>query len=94
MPSTVSPSLRGPTSSALRSGCPTTLNIADEAYYIAKAIARDRNRGLGQVVGELILQSSKGAKGASIEMSGYGFPTFRCTRPVTTEDVKALDDEG
>jgi hypothetical protein len=72
----------------------TTLNIADEAYYIAKAIARDRNRSLGQVVGELILQSSKGAKGASIEMSGYGFPTFRCTRPVTTEDVKALDDEG
>jgi len=23
----------------------------------------------------------------------HGFPTFRCTRPVTTEDVKALDDE-
>jgi hypothetical protein len=26
-------------------------------------------------------------------MSDYGFPTFRCARPVTTEDVKALDDE-
>ena len=71
----------------------TTLDISDEAYYIAKAIARDQNRSLGRVVGDLILQSSKGAKGASIEMSDYGFPTFRCTRPVTTEDVKALDDE-
>ena len=71
----------------------TTLDISDEAYYIAKAIARDRNRSLGRVVGDLILQSSKGAKGASIEMSDYGFPTFRCGRPVTTEDVKALDDE-
>ena len=71
----------------------TTLDISDEAYYIAKAIARDRNRSLGRVVGDLILQSSKGAKGASIEMSDYGFPTFRCARPVTTEDVKALDDE-
>jgi hypothetical protein len=48
----------------------TTLDISDEAYYIAK------NRSLGRVVGDLIPQSSKGAKGASIEMSAYGFPTF------------------
>ena len=71
----------------------TTLDIPDEAYYIARAIARDQNRSLGRVVGDLILQSAKGAKGASITMSDYGFPTFRCNRPVTTEDVKALDDE-
>lgn len=71
----------------------TTLDISDEAYYLAKAIARDQNRSLGRVVGDLILQSAKGAKGASIEMSDYGFPTFRCGRPVTTEDVRALDDE-
>jgi hypothetical protein len=71
----------------------TTLDISDEAYYLAKAIARDQNRSLGRVVGDLILRSSKGAKGASIRMSDYGFPTFRCSRPVTTDDVKALDDE-
>ena len=71
----------------------TTLDIPDEAYYLAKAIARDRNRSLGRVVADLILQSSKGTKGASINMSDYGFPTFRCSRPVTTEDVEALDDE-
>ena len=71
----------------------TTLDIADEACYIAKAIARDRNRSLGRVVGDLILQSAKGSKDAAITMSDYGFPVFRCTRPVTTEDVKALDDE-
>jgi hypothetical protein len=71
----------------------TTLDISDEAYYIAKAIARDQNRSLGRVVGDLILQSTKGAKSAAIKMSDYGFPTFRCSRPVTSEDVKALDDE-
>lgn len=71
----------------------TTLDIPDKAYYIAKAIARDRNSSLGRVVGDLILQSAAGAKGATIQMSEYGFPTFRCTRPVTTEDVKALDEE-
>ena len=71
----------------------TTLDISDEAYYLAKAIARDQNRSLGREVGDLILQSSKGAKGSAIKMSDYGFPTFRCARPVTTEDVKALNDE-
>jgi len=71
----------------------TTLDISDDAYYIAKAIARDQNRSLGRVVGELIVQSAKGSKSASIGMSDYGFPTFHCVRPVTTEDVRALDDE-
>jgi hypothetical protein len=72
----------------------TTLDIPDEPYYLAKAIARDLNRSLGQVVGDLILQAAHGAKAATIEMSDYGFPTFRCSRPVTTEDVKALEDEA
>jgi hypothetical protein len=71
----------------------TTLDIPDQSYYIAKAIARDLNRSLGQVVGELILQAAHSGKGATIQMSDYGFPTFRCSRPVTTEDVKALEDE-
>lgn len=71
----------------------TTIDISDEAYYIAKAIARDQNRSLGRVVGDLILQSAMGSKNASIQMSDYGFPTFRCARPVTTGDVEALDDE-
>jgi hypothetical protein len=70
----------------------TTLDISDEAYHLAKAIARDQNRSLAQVVSDLILQSAKGANGADIAMSGYGFPSFRCTRPVTSEDVNALDD--
>ena len=71
----------------------TTLDIPDESYYIAKAIARERNLNLGQVVGDLILRAAHGAKGAAIQMSDYGFPTFHCTRTVTSEDVKALEDE-
>jgi hypothetical protein len=71
----------------------TTLDIPDEAYYIAKAIARDRNRSLGKVVAELIMASAKSGAGSAITMSDYGFPTFRCTRPVSTEDVRVLDDE-
>ncbi|MDZ7639696.1 MAG: hypothetical protein U5J83_15835 [Bryobacterales bacterium] len=72
----------------------TTLDIPDEPYYIAKTIARDRNRSLGNVVGDLILEAACGKRTATMEMSDYGFPTFRCARPVTSEDVKALEDDG
>ncbi|HEY4282839.1 MAG TPA: hypothetical protein VGM62_07210 [Chthoniobacterales bacterium] len=43
--------------------------------------------------GDLIRQAEP-ARDLSIGMSDYGFPLFRCLRPVTTEDVKALDDEA
>jgi hypothetical protein len=71
----------------------TTLDITDEAYYVAKSIAQDRKISLGAAVGELILTSVRAGKGSDIQMSDYGFPTFRCVRPVTSEDVKALDDD-
>jgi hypothetical protein len=45
------------------------------------------------VVGDMIVRSANESKESTIEMSDYVFPTFRCARPVTTEDVKALDDE-
>ncbi|HVW08632.1 MAG TPA: hypothetical protein VG733_17885 [Chthoniobacteraceae bacterium] len=31
---------------------------------------------------------------ARIAVSHYGFPVFRCVRPVGTEDVQALDDDA
>ena len=71
-----------------------TIDIPDEAYSLAKSIARDQNRSLGRVVGDLILQPANGATGSSIGMSDYGFPAFRCTRPVTTDEVNALDDDA
>jgi hypothetical protein len=71
----------------------TTLDIPDEAYFTAKAIARDQNRSLGRVVGDMILLSAKAPASPAIEMSDYGFPIFHCTRLATTEDVRSLDDE-
>jgi hypothetical protein len=72
----------------------TTLDIPDGPYYLAKAIARDQDRSLGQVVGDQILQAAHGTKAAHIQISDYGFPTFRCSKLARTEDVKALEDDG
>ena len=65
-----------------------TLDIPDDAYAVARAIAREQGRSVGCVISDLILRS---VQGAEIRMSDYGFPTFRCMRMVTSEDVKDLD---
>ncbi len=71
----------------------TTLDISDEAYYIAKAVAREQKRSLGNVVSDFI--TAKRAAGGELEAdipAQAGFPTFRCIRRVTTGDVADLQN--
>jgi hypothetical protein len=42
------------------------------------------------VIGDLILQSVRGPKSASISMSDYGFPVFRWLS-MTTSNIDLLD---
>ena len=70
----------------------TTLDLSEDAYQIAKTVAREQNRSLGGVVSDFIL-----ARPVVVEKtpgkSKPAFPEFRCSRRVTSEDVKALDEE-
>jgi hypothetical protein len=70
----------------------TTLDLSDEAYQIAKTVAREQNRSLGRVVSDFITGHFARSAGPRQESAG-DFPSFRCSRRVTSEDVKALDDE-
>jgi methionine synthase I (cobalamin-dependent) len=67
--------------------------LTEEAYQIAKTIAREQNRSLGSVVSDFITGRLGPAPAPEPDTSS-GFPTFRCVRRVTSEDVKALDDEA
>lgn len=69
----------------------TTLELTEEAYQIAKAIAREQNRSLGSVVSDFITGRLGSAPAPEPDTSS-DFPMFRCVRRVTSEDVKALDD--
>ncbi len=72
----------------------TTIDISDEAYYMAKTVAREQKRSLGSVVSELIIGEKKTlAPGDEAIGQELGFPTFRCIRRVTSLDVEALEDE-
>ena len=70
----------------------TTIDLTDEAYHIAKSMAREENRSLGRVLSDLISRTSE-VHPPPASATEAGFPVFRCVRRVTSEDVKALDDE-
>jgi hypothetical protein len=73
----------------------TTLDLSNEAYQLAKAIAREQNRSMGSVVSALIIAAQEPDKGnkATITLEN-GFPTFRCIRKVSSAEVAALDEEA
>ncbi len=72
----------------------TTIDISDEAYHIAKTVAREQKRSLGSVVSEFITgQNQPPREGDELQNQETGFPSFRCIRRVTSSDVAALEDE-
>ena len=70
----------------------TTIDIADEAYHIAKTVAREQKRSLGSVVSEFIIGKNQTPDaGDGLLSQAPGFPTFRCIQRVTSADLEALE---
>ena len=67
--------------------------MTDDAYQIAKTVAREQKKPLGKVVSEFITGRAGQEPAEPPSPEGEIFPSFRCIRRVTSEDVKALDDE-
>ena len=85
----------------------TTLDIPNDLHRIATSLARHNGRSLGQVVTELMrrgleapvvasCQNRVGESAAAYSISPVtGLPVvLGASRPITDEDVKALEDEG
>lgn len=71
----------------------TTIDLPDDVHRVATAIARDRNESLSATVTELVRRGLDAPGSPVVERRG-GFPIVRVGRPVTAEDVRALDDDG
>ena len=75
----------------------TTLELQDDAYQIARTVAREQHRSLGSVVSDFITGAFSHVSRPDPEHASHGgddlFPTFRSTRRVTSEDVRALDED-
>jgi hypothetical protein len=77
----------------------TTIDIPDDLHRITTGLARHTGRSLSQVIAEL-LQRGLVTGSAEPEPIPYaihpqtGLPVVRSPRPVTDDDVKALEDES
>jgi hypothetical protein len=80
----------------------TTLDLPDDLHRIATSLARHNKRSLGQIVAELMrlgLEAPAASKHVAEPAATHsispvtGLAVVRSPRPVTDEDVKALDDE-
>lgn len=78
----------------------TTIDLPDDLHRIATSLARHDKRSLSEVVAELIRLGLEASDGRVAEPGSFyrideetGLPVVRSPRPITAEDVKALDDE-
>ncbi|MFT4180117.1 MAG: hypothetical protein QM612_11785 [Thermomonas sp.] len=80
----------------------TTIDLPDDLHRIATSLARHNRRSLGQIVAELmrrgleppVVTNRVAEPAAAYSISPVtGLAVVRSPRPVTDEDVKALEDE-
>lgn len=73
----------------------TTIDLPDDLHEIVSSVARDRHQTLSQTVSELLRRAFEATPAAPLETDKRtGLPVVRLGRPVTTEDVRSLEDEG
>lgn len=72
----------------------TTIDLPDELHKQALAIARDKSRTLSETVADLMRRGlSQGPAGEISRSAITGLPVVHLGTVVTTEDVRALDDD-
>jgi len=72
----------------------TTVDLPDSLHRQIVAIARDTSRTFSQTVTELIRQSLESGDAPDVRRSPTtGLPVVHVGRVITTEDVRALEDD-
>ncbi len=77
----------------------TTVDLPDDLHRIVTSLAMHTRRSLSQTAAELIrrgLEAPAHAAEAAVVVTNptTGLPVLRSSRPITPEDVKALEDEA
>lgn len=75
----------------------TTVDLPEHLHRRASALARDRAQSLSRTLAELVAVALDGGQATPppvVEIDHDGrFPIVRVGRPITTDDVRSLDDE-
>ena len=71
----------------------TTLDLPDDLHQLALSIARDTHRTLSETVADLMRRGLGQGETQEVSRSPVtGLPVIRLGSPVTTDDVRALED--
>ena len=71
----------------------TTIDLPDDLHAIATSLARDRGCTLSTAVVDLLRRALGSNTQVEVIDKLTGFPLLASGRPVTTDDVRRLDDE-
>jgi len=73
----------------------TTIDLPADLHQLTTALAHDRNQTLSQTIADVLRQAllPEAAPAVSPDPRS-GLPVVRRGRPVTSEDVAAIEDEG
>jgi hypothetical protein len=72
----------------------TTVDLPEDLYYLARAIARDTSRSLSATIADLMRRGLAEAKTAEVSRSvRTGLPVVRLGARITSEDVRAIQDD-
>lgn len=72
----------------------TTVDLPDEIHRLASALARSRSQTLSQTIADILRRALAPEPGTTVDVDDEtGLPTVRLGRPITNDDVAALEDE-
>ena len=72
----------------------TTVDLPDDLDRIARSIARDTKQSFSETIAMLI-RRGLGDRAVHVDRNPRnGLPVVHLGRPVTSEDVRSLEDEG
>jgi predicted transcriptional regulator len=78
----------------------TTVDLPDDLHAVLTSLATHTRKSLSQTAVELMERGLKAQQGAGAKLAAprvdgkTGLPVVRTARPITPEDVKALEDEA
>lgn len=77
----------------------TTIDIPEREHELFVSLAHSQRTSLSKLVVDLALRGLKAPARVAEDAAKYaispvtGLPVFRSVRPITSDDVKALEDE-
>jgi hypothetical protein len=72
----------------------TTVDLPDDLHAVASSLAHDRRQSLSRTIVELVRRGLENEVSASVSIDeASGWPIVHVGRPITSEDVRRIDDE-